>query len=345
MTDLAKHIRIFNPNPEDDFVEKRKKAVDALETGFRKRKNLAENLKLANDIIKSISNPRVPLQSVTDETELALKKQSTAFVAEGQQLQMLTCAMIAALQYLEKTKPSIHSVSKGDAFGIGIWSGLSFQVPIAVEEKLENLRQELLGQAQHLLTSSSIQSRQRRKIVTPQITRPTENTATAIIDSFEALYQEAIESLVTNAVLDREEIDILWWVLGGWSSICSKSLDGMNVSQKAIVSGLEIASILRRVPGQVHKNLVNRFIPNDEEIDGIELLERLGDMLPSIVSAIGSYPVVGDNPSIFPLFTILKSGRAETDAEKLKRPLSEWAQRALLEMVICNMNKFVNDGE
>ncbi len=51
-----------------------------------------------------------------------------------------------------------------------------------------------------------------------------------------------------------------------------------------------------------------------------------------------------DNPTAFPLFTILTKSSAELNGGKNKRPLTEWCGRALLEGTMINMSKFLDDG-
>ncbi len=67
---------------------------------------IGDVIKLGSDLALGIQNPNALDSSLKDIVDKAIRKQSASFVAEGQQLQIATCALIAALQYLDNAKPS-----------------------------------------------------------------------------------------------------------------------------------------------------------------------------------------------------------------------------------------------
>src|SRR5208282_3106954 len=141
MVDIATHVRIFEMAPTDDLVEKRTAAVKELAIRFSQRETVPKILQLANDLSVGIARKGKIPDALAAEIGAAIKEQSVAFVLSGQEIQVLACALMGALQVLEAAKPSSGSWSKHDVLAAGLWSALSFQ-PALSEPKLEALRTE-----------------------------------------------------------------------------------------------------------------------------------------------------------------------------------------------------------
>src|SRR5690242_11820687 len=106
MVDFAKYIRIFHADPDDDFVTKRTAAIKEVEGVFKKKNGTDDLMKLANDLAIAIQHPDQLDPIVIDTVEKAIKKQSVAFVKEGQEMQILCCGLAALHQYIENNKPT-----------------------------------------------------------------------------------------------------------------------------------------------------------------------------------------------------------------------------------------------
>ena len=52
--DCARHIRIYEPTPDHDFVSKRELAIKDLRTQFLKSQNVLELVELASCIVGSV---------------------------------------------------------------------------------------------------------------------------------------------------------------------------------------------------------------------------------------------------------------------------------------------------
>ena len=90
MTDIAIHIRIFCAQPSDELVAKRTKAIRELCDSFKKRSNSNLILQLAADIATGIQR-RALAGELREHVARAISKHSTAFVADGNELELLTC--------------------------------------------------------------------------------------------------------------------------------------------------------------------------------------------------------------------------------------------------------------
>src|SRR5262249_7023111 len=67
-----------------------------------------------------------------------------------------------------------------------------------------------------------------------------------------ALAKQANEAIAANRTDTQrltEEVDMLWWHLGDWSDLLGKARSKITGSAVPIVSGIELGSLVQRVPG------------------------------------------------------------------------------------------------
>jgi len=335
MTNIAIHIRIFEAEPADDFVDKRTSAIKDLSAGFAKRKSSLEILQLANDLAEAVSEKGNMPTALAGEIEGAIRPHSTAFVQEGQELQMLVCALLAALQYLETAVPS--QGPKTDILAAGLWSALSHQPPRTEAPKLEALRIELLELSQSLVIATSSRSRNRTEVPDIYAKLPEPLELSTFADALTKGSVKTIKSLRDNAALDREELDLLWWVLSDWSTLLNDTLSSSQDAAVAIARGLEAARLLRRLPGDAHKHLVLKGIVKGDPLSMDNLIKKLGDNRAKLAAAYLGNATLAACPAVFPLLVALSEAHSTENESKEKRSLHDWAGRALLESAILHV--------
>ena len=138
MKDIAAHIRIFDLNPSDDLVRKRTSAVRKLATRFARSRTSLAIFQSANDLARAVQDGGELSQTLARHIETDVRHSASAFVADGQELQMTVCGLLAARHLLSATDSGADKPAKR-GFAIGLWTALSFQTPCS-EPKLEALR-------------------------------------------------------------------------------------------------------------------------------------------------------------------------------------------------------------
>tara|TARA_R110001592_G_scaffold3525_25_gene20090 strand:- start:2419 stop:3456 length:1038 start_codon:yes stop_codon:yes gene_type:complete len=344
MTDIAQHIRIFQADPTDDFVEKRTKAIQDIATCMRKRANIDNILQLANDLAEGLSsNGKLISETLLEEVGGAIKEQAPSFVTEGQNLQIITCAVLAAIEVVGSAPPSTRKPSRTDVLASGLWSALSFQTPVK-ETKLEALRKELMEKSHSLVIQSSVSARGRNQV--PNI--KTVATDGADWEKFskdlKAEQDKVLSSLRDNAVLDREEIDLLWWVLSDWSEALNQKISSLPPQVGGITGGIEAACLLRRMPGDAHKHLVLRNVSAGDSYSLKEVIEAVGDSGAKLVDRFLERGALKECAAIFPLCFSLLEGKPSHKDKNEKRDLMDWSARALLEASILHVMFLPNNG-
>lgn len=328
MTNIAVHVRIFDSAPSDDLVTKRTAAIDELAKRFLAGKAVSEIFQTANDVSRSVELRGALSDALSKEVEDEIRKSSEAFVAEGNKLQIAVCGLLAALEALNRAKPSSGRLLVSDVLATGLWLGLSFQAPRS-ETKLEALRIETLNKARRVALATSQSARTR--VPVPDFDLPETIDPKTLSKSLVQATFNTIEALRSNAVLDREELDLLWWVLTDHSAILDRPLSGCTPETAALASGLEVGIRLRRLPADAHHHLVLRSVKTTEPLTLQELLGKIADDRAQLATAISNREVVSACPALFPLMSALQSGSAAGTSAKIRRPLRDWTTRALVE--------------
>ena len=215
--DVARFVRIFEPDPSDDFVAKRKTAIRQLKTLFLKRPSAGKLMSLASETFGVFQDPPVVPESQAGAIEGAIKKQSESFVRDGRDLEISVCAMIAVVHAIQGDGKVNEGWADADVLAMAVWSGASF-LPANPEPKLEELRSQAMAAAKHRVLESSFDTRARRSV--PEFGQFGDDALDA--EAFGKATGATIDALRYNAALDREELDMLWWVLGDTSNVLGR---------------------------------------------------------------------------------------------------------------------------
>jgi len=338
MTDIASHIRIIEASPTDDFVEKRQAAIGAMAKQFKTRSTFVDILGLADGLAAAIAPKGKLPDELATQVETTLRVASPSFVLEGHLLEARVCALLGAVSYLASATPGGGAASRSDVLALGLWSALSFQKPLA-EAKLERLRVELLGLARGLAVKAAENSRQRAPV-------PDGDFAPAEADGWAGVEKKwktgplkTLDALRLNAALDREEIDLLWWVLADWSAVFQEKLSSMDQRLSPLVASWEIAQLLKRMPAEAHTHLVLRLVQDGNKENLTDLIAELGDKRVALAQQIVGDAIVVSCPHVFPLLNALTNPASKIAGDKEARRPADWASRALLESGLLRMSK------
>ena len=353
MTNIATHIRIFDPEPSDEIVEKRSSAIHNIALSIKRKGGASKILAVANSFALGNTGDGSLSTNLTTEIESAIKKESASFVREGNDLQIFVCALLAGMQVLEANKPNRTKRQRTDILAAGIWSAMSFQVANE-KPKLEALVAEVRACARELVIASSEFERTRRPVPDFSVKEPasTEGDDEAeevgiesnnvdwseIAESINTGARDTIQALKINAVLDREELDLLWWALGDWSTVLNRRFSSVSSPVAAVVGGLEASKIVQALPGEAHKHLVLRNAQSEvEPMNLSQVLECLGDDASTIAASLNDCAFLAEAPQVFPLLTAISGNISAGPSVEKARPLDEWAGRALLESSILHV--------
>ncbi len=332
--DIAKCVRIFEPAPDDDFVTKRAAAIRNFQTRLvrNQHRTVSDWMVIGSGVCEVFrDSPSMP-DALATKIEAAIKKQSASFVRDGRDLEMGVCAAAAIVQWVNSRQTARDGLSAPDILAVALWSALSF-LPACNKPKLEEFRVIAVESARNHILDTSLETRDRHDVPAFAAVGGEETTR----EAFALAAAPTVDALRINAALDREEIDLLWWVLGGASEIFDRPLQSLSPEARAVTTGVEIGAIMRALPTQSHRNLALRGLKEADPLPLPKLLAALGEDRLAVAASFKDESLIDDAPLVFPLLSAVRSGEGTGLGADLPRTLSEWGARALLERAVLRI--------
>lgn len=334
MSRLPVHMRITGLSVSNDDVDSRKKAITHLSAAWGKIKSPTDILAKAAEIAVALGGDGSSPATLSSEVEGAVQKHASAFLSSERPLEVGICAGMAALSLME-SKPGTSGWTITDLYSNALWLALAFQ-PALQEVKREALRIEVLDRARERSLESATKAREREPVPEAQDLEVATDDKANVTTNFKNIATGIIDPLRRNAALDREELDYLWWAQLNRSRVLGRSLSDIPEATRLVTMGLEGAGLLRRLPADVHREIVLRTVEADPELDLGELLEVIGADCTALASKVPTG--VTAMPTIYPLLNALVSGAADgSRATTEKRKASTWGCRALLEATMAHL--------
>ncbi len=345
MADIARYCRIFDQTPSDDLVTKRTQGIEALRKAWLKKTDVEGLVRLASGVADALQDPNALPASLATEAVTPLKKFSPALIYQGHELEIAVCSAVALLAWLESSSPSDDvPMSKTGCIASALWCALAVQTPSS-NLKLEELRRQVLSQAQEWVLNCGILTRRRKTI--PDFEMPLQEgevpDAPKLLEKVEIAADATISALRENAIRDREELDLLWWALSDFSETLSRPLSALPPVLRAITGALEISKIMRRLPTESHKQLVIRQIEDTEAMSFEAILADLGEDRAKLAGIHSGSKIVSDLPRVFPLLSAIATNDRKVDSS-INLPLSIWTKHVLLEACVATMVVQVSPG-
>lgn len=334
MNNISVHMRICAADVSDSEVDSRKAAVATLATSWKKEKMVKNIVATVVDIAQSLGGDGTPSATLGEKVQKAIQTKSSSYLYEERPLDVGVCAGMAAISIIN-TASSTSGWSIHDVYATALWSALSFQ-PVLATERRENLRQEVLKIAFDWSIKSANLARERKNVPEPLGLEITINESNDVDSNFTSAIANTIESLRHNAALDREELDFLWWAQLARSRILKKQLSSISEPTRIVASGIEGAEILRRLPCDVHREIVLRTLDDNSELSLEELLSEMAGDREQLCSLLNTEYII-EFPTVFPLLYSLCTNSTSLIGASVKRPVSEWGERALLEASFVRM--------
>lgn len=337
MDNLAVHMRLTGLTVSNDDVDSRRAAATKLAAAWRKLSDPGQIVDKAAAIAAALGGDGTAPDALANEVEAAVQKTASAFLAAERPLEIGVCAGMAAVSIIAPA-PSKNGWTIADVYANALWLALSFQ-PALADEKRERLRLEVLTLAREQSLKSANAARERDIVPEPaELTVTWNEDDSTTTTNFENALEKTIGALRRNAALDREELDFLWWAQLSRSRALGRPLMAIAEPVRLVAAGIEGAALLRRLPADVHREIVLRTLEADPQLNLGDLLVALGDDRQVLAAQVpaGAW---SNAPSVFPLLNALASGATLATAA---HSASDWGARALLE---AGLAKMMNKGK
>ncbi|MVZ97907.1 hypothetical protein EUU23_09330 [Sphingorhabdus sp. IMCC26285] len=329
MADLATYIRIYDADPDDDLVGKREAAIKDAISALRKTTTAPNLVEMASAAARSFSEDTTP-DPLGAIVATAIKAKAPSFVREEREMEVSVISALAVAGMLDIPETA-SVVTIKDIVAATLWSALSFQTPIT-NVKHEQLRQEVMVSARDRTLNRGEVSRKR--MVPREVPEFAEGEIASVEKSVN-IARTSITALTNNAVLDREEIDVLWWSVSGRSPITGGAYDEIDPEARGLLRAFELGILMRRLPSQAMRRIVLSGVPALGDISFGDILTSVEKIRDRIVEAVPAHDTIRSNPIAFPLLTAVLDETTKTPA--ITKKGDEWVSRALLETALARL--------
>lgn len=338
MVDLALICRIFDPTPTDDLVTKRKQGIESLQKAWTRKKNVNDLLRLAAGVAEGLQDPAALPQAIAVDAITHLGELSPALIHKGHELEVAVCSAAAVLGWIESSSPNeAVPLLTSACVASALWCALSMQRPSS-NLKLEELRGQVLLVSRNHVLACALSTRIRKAVPAFSVTlkEDEELSDQQLIVKIKTAADASFSALRENAIRDREETDLLWWVLSDYSETFERPFSALSPELRAIARALEISKLMRRLPTESHKHLALRQVPETELMTFSALVASFGSERSKVASIQSQTEIVAAFPRVFPLLGAISSDTNAID-EAFKLTLETWTTHVLLEACIATM--------
>jgi len=335
MNKLAEYALLFGAIVNDDWVEKRRKAVADILQWIAKF-SAQDAIRHASDLANAMGNVEKLPSATSALIAGKIQEHAVSFVAssESDELQIKVLLAVAVMDLFDQELPTSQS-EVADLLAAALWSALSYQLPIE-ETKSENVRRDLLEACRARALSAADAGRERTQVPAIGVVTISQDSPAGlkVNQAFRKAVEPMVVALESNAELDREELDFMWWLLANHSDSLDVPLAALPSPTRALASGIDAANRLKKLPGHGHRHIVLRDVLDGEPIALPELLAAITDHRENLAAAL---PPPAQAPAVFPLLYAIANCSSEAEFSSQRRSLADWGARALLEGSVARL--------
>jgi hypothetical protein len=259
---LFEWYRVVNPNPNDETLEKRKASALALLEHLTK----ASDYDLLFPCIAGIANGfDSKLHQDSEIVKLAveaIREHQPAFPQDlsenALELRMLCATTIGEILSLRLQK-GIGSDTSSALIASLITSALSIR-PLPAEKHLNAVLKELGGLAKDVSERDSLERRNRPGFSFENFNKVQTTALAAFWTALLPEIQNCVQHLQQQADVDREELDVLWWMYTGISLTTESAIDDLEPGAISLCCGAELANLVVTPPTRSSRQMVSRVI-------------------------------------------------------------------------------------
>lgn len=336
MSTLANHMRITGLQVTNEDVDSRKAGVTLLKAAWGKINAVDKIFMKAAAVAAALGGDGTPAEALGKEVEMAVQKKASAFLCTERPLEVGIVGGMVATEIMAAA-PVTSGWQIADVWAAALWLALGFQPPLA-HVKREALRLSVLQTARDRSIAGAEKARERVTVPDFGAVSLTAGEEQKLPDAVKAAAGPTIDALRRNAALDREELDFLWWAQLRRSRLLKRPLDSIDETARVVAAGIEGAAYLRRMPSDVHREIVLRTIVANPAVPLAGVLAALGPDRQTLGARYASGLPAG-GAILFPLVNAIVTGTVEGSpaGAEIERSAEEWGSRALLEAALLKM--------
>lgn len=237
--------RIVSPQPSSDTVDKRTTSATDLVNAMDEADDLDLVLGCAQGVVAGFDSGFSQTSPAVQAIVGAIKGRDSAFPQDLTEnaIELRSLAAIAIGELLVRNKDDAPDPSAKLVAAV-LQSGLHLR-PASKSRFVKQLLDELLGASQVRSAHAAQRSRQRSATIGQLVQNlpdaPTDPVAG--MKAMTAALKTTAKELTRQAAIDREELDILWWIFSGSSATTGAAFSEMPIGAAALACGAELGGM------------------------------------------------------------------------------------------------------
>lgn len=322
---IGEWYKLIDLDLQDDLLEKRRVAASTLADEWTKLSSDSA-LDVVAYAIDIFSTDRKVQNSAREDVLTAVRNAHPSFDAQHatSDADLKTCGAVA-LNELMSRQADRRNVSRtivlpaSCAVAALRWRTTRLGVHAA------NCMSSILRNAEAILDAADERRRVRKDLPTAKYKSSLAEAGATLVNA-----GEAIDLLYSEMLKDREEIQALWWVFGGYSHLKSGAFKDLSASNAAILAGCELAQIIRAPATSALAALcarATRAAPSSEEESSIDtILQNVDqDTWKMLDLTTRAESLIRKNALIFPIsFAGLRLMEIGITAADVVRAMPDW---------------------
>jgi hypothetical protein len=330
----ADWLRVVDPSPSDDKVQKRIAAVRELITEFDSADDHFATLAGIDNAICGAPVENAQDQALAERLIRVVRTHQPSFPSSENALELrIVCALIIGEMMARRNKPDEPPGDKPVLFALAVTSAHGL-VKRTEERSLRAVVDDLVLTAKRTLEEAATARRESQAVNYKPFDSEKVTAAPGLPDFIKAVVpaiKRVLNSLESQLHVMREEVDMLWWFINESSVLKEDKLPLMKPFAAALASGLELGSQVQLPPLHTVRRLVLHAIHRGRAPDALQAqpLDKIVDdwdstliqsLAPTDTTAI---EIVRKFPRLAPLhwlgLRIQESGGGQGWIEELQR--------------------------
>jgi len=318
-------LRIADVQPNHEKVGKRQESATELLAHISNRENRATLLDVVQGVVGGFEGapfsqdaPAVALVIKSIKDRDALPQDLTE---NANELRAVAAIAIGELLIKDSDAPGEESVLAA----LALDSALSSRS--AAANKHIRWMLETLGAASgKVLVTAARRRRNRGNGALTKLEKLKKPAEGDVWDAVMPVVRAAIREVSAQEIVDREELETLWWMFGGYSEVVQKPLAELAPATAAFCSGVELAQLALLPPSRSALAMVKRSVESPgrkaSTLAAISLQDAIGEWSAPMIGALApsdgeSDSLLSGHPALLPLSYACLRLRECKDAPKL----------------------------
>ncbi len=234
--------RLVHPTPTDEMIISRKAIVASILTSFDSKKEVNEAIRLVSAAVTGL-NPSIPadvdyaalLTKVTKEHQQAFPSS----LAENK-LDLQLSASLVVGEVLTRKQPKGAWKESIDLMA-GLTAAAHGMLASAEGMHLKLVQDALVAQANTLLARKANQIRERPEYEPEALDHfSAPGDLTSFWNGLKPILENTLSSMARASSIDRDELEVLWWLYNDSSTTFSKKLSELNAYEVAFSTPIEL---------------------------------------------------------------------------------------------------------